>query len=392
MFFIDLDFVIFNMLLLLVFTVAGILVNRGYSYFKCSLACVLAFSLIEGARYMRGNDYAHYLDVYNYDLEDGQKLYTWFCDLLKYFGVPDYLSFFFYALIFSTCLFIFLYRYKKGAHLIFPLALIALLFFHEFMIRQELSYAFVFLYLSSLFSMSSELQIHKYKLRFRWRRNYYLNLALCMLFATCALSIHTGNFLVILVLTILYCFKIEAINWKISIPILIFAAYVFPSLMDLSGLEPILNVLFSGSDKLSSYTGRFDFWFGQESMNEEYTRNPLVMVYELLGHFSLMYLFCRINSKIAFSLPVKTLYNGYVIGTIVLNAFRNLEILNRMGYVFYILWFIPLSGVLLISRRVRLDKWERFLYVFLTFFAYDYLKYIFLNNEMTLFLWDADLL
>lgn len=392
MFFIDLDFIILNIFLLLVFTIAGMLVNRGYSYFKSSLTCVLAFSLIEGARYMRGNDYAHYLDVYNYDLEDGQKLYTWFCDLLKYFGVPDYLSFFFYALIFSTCLFIFLYRYKKGAQLIFPLALIALLFFHEFMIRQELSYAFVFLYLSSLFSMSSELHIYKHKLRFKWCRNYYLHLALCMLFATCALSIHTGNFFVILILTILYCFKIEAISWKISVPILIFAAYVFPFLIDLSGLEPILNVLFSESDKLSSYTGRFDFWFGQEAMNDEYTRKPVVMVYELLGHFSLMYLFCRINSKTAFSLPVKTLFNGYVVGIIVLNAFRNLEILNRMGYVFYIMWFIPLSGVLLLSRRVRLHKWERFLYIFLTFFAYDYLKYIFVNNEMTLFLWDAELL
>ena len=392
MFNIDLDFVILNMLLLLTFAIAGTLVNRGYSYSKCSLVCVLAFSVIEGARYMRGNDYAHYLDVYNYDLEDGQKLYTWFCDLLKYFGVPDYMSFFFYALIFSTCLFIFLYRYKRGAQLFFPLALVALLFFHEFMIRQELSYAFVLLFLSSLFSMSSEIHILKHQLRFELCRNYFMKLALCIMFAVCALSIHTGNLFIILVLTILYCFRVEAFDWKISVPILIFAIYVFPSLMDLTGLEPILNIVFSGSDKLSSYTGNFDFWFGQEAMDDVYTRNPIVMVYELLGHFSLIYLFCRINSQIAFSLPMKTMYNGYVIGIIILNAFRNLEILNRIGYVFYILWFIPLSGVLLLSRRVRLHKWERFLFIFLTFFAYDYLKYIFMNNEMTLFLWDADLL
>ena len=240
--------------------------------------------------------------------------------------------------------------------------------------------------------MSSDLHIYRHGLRFRWSRNYYLHLALCVLFAICALSIHIGNFLVILVLTVLYCFKIGAINWKMSVPILIFAAYVFPSLLDLTGLESILNVLFSGSDKLSSYTGRFDLWFGQEAMDDAYTRNPIVMVYELLGHFSLIYLFCRMNSKISFSLPMKTLFNGYVIGVIVMNAFRNLEILNRMGYVFYILWFIPLSGVLLLSRRVRLHKWERFLFLFLTFFAYDYLKYIFANNGMTLFLWDADLL
>lgn len=380
------------MLLLLTFAIAGMLVKRGYSYSQCSLVCVLVFSIVEGVRYMRGNDYAHYLDVYKYDLEDGQILYTWFCDLLKHFGVPAYMSFFFYALIFSTCLFIFLYRYKRGAHLFFPLALVALLMFHESMIRQELSYSFVFLYLFSLFGISSEIHYFKHKLRFQLCRNFFKKLALCILLAVCALSIHIGNLFIILVLTILYCFRIEAINWKIAVPILVFAIYVFPSLMDLSGLEPMLNIVFSGSDKLSSYTGNFDLWFGQEVMDDAYTRNSIVMVYELLGHFSLLYLFCRINSQIAFSLPMKTIYNGYVIGSIILNAFRNLEILNRIGYVFYILWFIPLSGVLLLSRRVRLHKWERLLFIFLTFFAYDYLKYIFANNGMTLFLWDADLL
>lgn len=54
----------------------GSQVSERKHYWKYCLLIILFFTLIEGVRYGRGVDYMHYVDVYKYDLEDNQILFT----------------------------------------------------------------------------------------------------------------------------------------------------------------------------------------------------------------------------------------------------------------------------------------------------------------------------
>jgi len=67
---IDLDYLILNILLLLCFAHYGNKISKGLPYKFAVLPCILLFTLIQGCRYMRGNDYQHYTEVFNGDIPD----------------------------------------------------------------------------------------------------------------------------------------------------------------------------------------------------------------------------------------------------------------------------------------------------------------------------------
>lgn len=66
-------YITLNLVLLFTFFVVGKNAARTNHYFKAVFPAVLLFVLIQGSRYNRGNDYLHYVDVYLYDLEPGQR-------------------------------------------------------------------------------------------------------------------------------------------------------------------------------------------------------------------------------------------------------------------------------------------------------------------------------
>lgn len=380
---IDPVYILLNMLLLGVFALCGVNISRGESYWKNALWCIITFTLILGLRYMRGNDYEHYLDVYDFDMESDEKLYTFLCRCLKYFGINHYMQFFVYAIIFSSALMVFLFRFKQYACWLFPLSLIALIFFHEYMIRQELSYSFVLLYLDRLFSV---------KVIFRNRKliipgRSIKNIVLCLILAVCAASIHSGNIPVIMLFTVLF-FVNTPVSWKISIPLLLFCTFILSKVYDLSYFNTTLEYLAGSNEKLSGYANSFDFWFGSSAANDEYSRKWYILIFELLGHSSLFYLGWKMIKSVAANKSVITIFNVYVFGAIFINLFRQIEILNRIGYIFEMWWFFPLGLLIAKYKAMELKAWEKCLYFFLLFFFYDYMKYLLMRQGMTLFLWD----
>lgn len=380
----DFDFIFLSTLLLAFFTIAGINVSNGYSYWKNAGVCILMFTFVLGFRYMRGNDYAHYIDVFEYNLESGQKVFYWLCLFLKYLGVNAYMSFVVYAAIFSSSLFVLLYRYRKYAYLIFPLSVIALTFFHEYMIRQELSYAFVFLYLNSLFSIDFKRLIRQRFLDTQTAKN----LCLCLLFALVAASIHSANIPVIALFTFVYVFFEKPVSWKYSIPILVICTYVLSKVVDLSAFNSLFGILGSVDDKFASYADNSSYWFGEAGKEDVYARKWYILIFEILGHSSAFYLGYKVLRDRLECHSVVTIFNCYVFGSVFMNLFRELELLNRMGYVFAIWWFVPVALILAFYRKMNYSWVEKLMHVFLIFYLYDYLKYLLMTPGMTSFIWD----
>lgn len=414
----DFDYLLLNLILLLIFCVAGNYVSKGGKYWGYAWACILSFTFVQGSRYARGNDYPHYLEVYKFDLEPGQRIYTWICDALKGIGINEYFSFYIYALVFSICLFVLLKRWDRYAKYIFPFALVALINFNEFMIRQAFSYSFVFLYANSLFNIHIPEKKHgkdKEK-RKRERRGFFSrnikHILLCLLFCVMSYGIHSANLLVIFGITFFYVLFKNPISWKITIPALIFCAYIFPKIFDLSFLDRYLQILGGMNDKFEAYTENSDRWFSEDAKKDKYARNPLVEMFEIMGNSVLLYIGDKLLRRRG-QREHTAIYNLYIVGLLVMVAFRELELLHRIGSVMYQWWFVPLALILAYYFPVRdtrekakemkkaLEqpasstkksktgfprKWVLF---FLLFFLYEYMKYLFMRGENVKFLWDT---
>ena len=139
---------------------------------------------------------------------------------------------------------------------------------------------------------------------------------------------------------------------------------------------------------MASYADNSDRWFSQEGMDDElYARNPVVLVFEMLGTISLYY-FGQLAVKKYNISGFVDFYNFFVIGTIILNAFRTLEILNRVGFTFALFWFFPLSIVLYYRKQLMRKPIIKIAGLFLIWWSYDYIKYLIMRGDKTLFLWD----
>lgn len=396
---------------------------KGGNYKFSSGVCIVAFTFVLGSRYMRGNDYAHYVDVFNRRTEEAQRLFTWLNDFLSAIGFNGYGAFSVYALIFSTCLFYLLRRFKEYAAYMFPFALIALITFHESMIRQALSFSFVFLFLDQLLNIESKTdryaengeecelydkaedidssyaesdskdflsQTNEELIRTSYR-NAILHILLCTFFAICAFSVHSANIIIIGILLIFWIVTNKnTIPFYISIPLILLSALVLNKVLKIEIIAPYLQLLQGSDAKLDGYLERSDYWFGEEGASDQYTRSGIILTLELWGYCALFWLSDRISKYINLSSTFATALNSLIIGSIIMLTFRELEIVNRMGYVLSVLWFIPLSISLYHIREFQFNFWEKLFLIGLAWWIYEYLKYLFMrNDDMTLFLWDA---
>ena len=80
----DFIYIFLNLFMLIVFIVTGRLISKDKkNYWKYAKWPVITFTLILGLRLNRGHDYIHYMEVYRYDLEKEQVLFTLFNHFLK---------------------------------------------------------------------------------------------------------------------------------------------------------------------------------------------------------------------------------------------------------------------------------------------------------------------
>lgn len=411
----DPTYIIINLLLLFLFIRAGQYVANNGNYKFATAICTLAFTFVQGMRYMRGNDYIHYVSVFNERTESNQVLFTIINDILAALGINAYASFSVYALIFIVCLFWFFRNYKEYAAFLFPLSLIALIFFNEYMIRQALSFSFVFLFLDQLFSIkgrtnntdiediiydvpntvNSSITIPEEEFEPQGEgENSILthkkNLILCILFTVMATSIHTANIFPITLIFLFWLFAgSHTIPYYISIPLLLFSAFLFDKIVSLDSIMPYIMLLEGSNDKFDQYIDAYSSWFGEEALKDQYTRNEIILYLEIWGNAALFWLGDRISKKLLFKSDYSTLFNTYIIGTLFLFAFRNFELLNRMGFVLSLFWFFVLSIGLFHLHDIKLKIFEKAFLFGLVWWTYEYLKYLFMRTDhMTQFLWD----
>jgi len=398
----DFIYLIVNLILLGTFVYSGHHISKGGNYTHYSILCVVMFTLVLGLRYGRGHDYFHYVNIYVYGYDSGydygqQRVFTWFNDFLKLLGVGRYSFFLFYSFVEILCAMIFLKRYKKYAQYILPLFLIATIVFNEYQIRQALGFSFSFLCLDRLF----EIKLKALKIE------SIIHIGLAVLFFIVAYSIHSACGYLLTIMIPIYFLYQRTIPLKISIPALLMATYFFSEWFDYSWLNPILTQFGGDDERMNIYIENSDKWFSSEGLEDKYTRNPIVLVTEMMGTISLYILGSKTINRFYKRADAIAIYNFFVIGSIIQNAFRQLELLNRMGGNFAMFWFFPLSLVLyhkkqlysilfsnkdFITSLMKLfinKNTYKFLVVCLLWYAYNFLKYLFMRGDMTKFIWDA---
>lgn len=385
-----------NILLIWIMYYMGSLICRGKNYWECCLLVIISFTLVEGVRYGRGVDYLHYIDVYNYDLENKQVLFTSINQFLKSLGVSAEYAFMVYACPFIAGAVIMLKPLKKYATYLFPLFLMSIISMHEAFIRQFLAMSFVFMYISLL---NSEIDaILNKKIKF--------SKVLCLLaLVFVAYSIHSISIIAILVVTILMVFVKKPFPWIYTVPLLVLGKFVISKSFDFSYLNSLLSFLGSFSDKFSGYTENADMWFSADGMNDAYTRNVTIEFLETFGCCSLLYLGSKLfnffqkmsiaDKANATSTVLKsnlrlmiTLFNAFIVGIIILETFYNLEIVRRVAHSWDFFWFIPVSLILYYRKYKIFNSLDKFLMLGFTYWLWEYIRFLFVWNEPQMFIWD----
>lgn len=375
----DIVYLTANIGLLICFIVSGYQISKGEKYLFYAVICTMLYTIILGLRFERGIDYNHYVELYTYGYDEGsQVFFVWINSFLKYLGVGKNSIFFFYSLIEISCALFFLKRYKKYGLYVIPFLMISTILFNEWLIRQALGFSFVFLCLNSLF----EAYEHKAN------REIILPLTKAVLFFLIAYSIHSACGYELVLLIVIFVLSKKMIPLLYSILLLVFSAYFFSEFFDFSYVNSFFNI-FVNDERMSHYVGNYDKWFTFDNDRINFERNGLVLFMEIIGCISLFYFGKKAINLFCDKRESFTLYNYFVVGTILLNAFRKVELIQRIASNLYIFWFFPLSIVLYHRKKLIATRHEQILFIFLIWFIYNYLKYLFFRGDMTKFIWDA---
>ena len=386
-----------NIFLLWIMYWVGSQVSKRKHYWKYCLLIILFFTLIEGVRYGRGVDYMHYVDVYKYDLEDNQILFTSLNRFLRSLGVSADYAFMVYAFPFIIGAVIMLKPMKKYATYIFPLFLMSLISMHEAFIRQFLAVSFVFMYIRLL---NDEIDAII-------NRKISIKKIICLIsLALVAYSIHSVTIIAIFVVTVFMVFIKKPLPWIYTVPLLLLGKFVIAKTFDFSYLNNLLSFLGSSSDKFAGYTEDADRWFSAEGMNDEYTRNGAIEFLETFGCCALLYLGCKILNylydtsssvtKTNASIAVRnsslclmvTLSNACIFGYLILETFYNLEIVRRVAFNWTIFWFVPMSLILYYRKSKIFNTFDRLLMLGFTYWLWEYIRFLFVWSDTPMFIWD----
>lgn len=376
----DLDYLFVTILLVFVYYFAGNNISKGDKFWQNSILCVVSMIFAMGVRYGRGYDYLHYIDVYKYNLEDRQLLFSWINQVLKCIKTQPFEIFAYYAIPFSVFSLILLSRYKIYAKYLFPLFVVGWLQIEESTIRQILGFSFGFVYLFYLFKIDFNNIRKALKLRL---------LALCVVFLICSFSIHSANVITLAFITVVYLFIKKPIDYKITIPLYLVGALVISRMNDTSFLNPFLTLLSSQDDKFSQYASNADIWFGKAGYSERYTANFIIRFFDITSCCGIFFLGYKLLAMLQnLDKSIVGLYNVYVLGSIFYVSFANYELINRITRYFYAFWVFPVALIFYYRKDLIKDSTSQIAYVSCFGVFIYFLRYLFLKGDQTLFLWD----
>lgn len=383
---IDAVYILSNILLLVVFIISGYKISKNGDFNVYAFICIVIYSLILGLRYERGYDYMHYVDIYTNGYDEGeQKIFELINFILTQLGIGKYYIYIVYSFIEMLCAFIFIKKYKYLGLYIIPLFMIATIAFNEYLIRQAIGFSFVWLCVANILDLYESWQNTR-------RKDIIIKKVTNVIFYfLLSYSIHSADGYLCIIMFIICLLSKKPIPLYVSIPLLIIATYFFSRVFDFTWLNVFFK-LFVGDERMAHYIDSYDKWFTFDSDihdNIVYTRNEIVLLFEMIGSISLLYFARKTIKHLYNKRDAITFYNFFVLGVILLNAFREVELLQRVARCLYVFWFFPLSLVLYYRKQVVKTSFESYFYLFLIWWCYDYLKYLFFRGEMTKFLWDA---
>lgn len=372
---IDIDYILLNVLLVIVFYYAGCKLRNTPHVLPYMWSCIISFTFVLGSRYLRGNDYLRYQHTFLYDDDASQVIFTQFNTFLRWIGINEDTFLYIYSFIFIIGALIFLKTFKPYLKYLLPAFLIAFIFFNEYCIRQALGFSFIFLYMKELF-------------RFDEKTDHIAKRILILaLYAFLAYSMHSVNALNLVFITAVYLCSFRLISWKLTIPAFIICALILSQSINWKIFETFLGAIGGFNEKFSNYTNQADTFFSSNAFQSDYSRSTIGNILEIIGHSSLLYLGYRAIQSFCNEKRYIALYNIYALGAIINRCFWNYELLRRVFDPMLAFWCFPFAIVLAYGKKLR--KIDKVILLGLFYFIYEMgFKYLVERGDMTLFLWD----
>lgn len=376
----NIDFVLLNLLLLIVFCHSGKMISRGYNYWQYARYCIITYTFVLGCRFARGTDYHGYSTLFASGMQHAENpMFSFINSILSLIGFNQYSCFIAYALVFVTCAMWFMKDYRLYAKYMFPCFLIGYILFEESMIRQAFSYSFFFLYIHQLF------HIKETTLRQLWHNKKQL--ATLLLFWILTTSIHTGNLFSLILVTYFYFFYKHAFPPKIAIPFYIICTYILPNIFDYSLLNPILEFAANNNNLAAAYYENADIWFSKAGQQDIYEKNIIAEGFQVLGSSTFIFLaYQSIKYEKIYQRMLITILNMFIIGLCIESLFVKLEILHRIGQTIDQIGYLAIPFILF--YRPLYTSNYKILFLFLFWFTYYYIKYCF-YSPWAMFIWDT---
>lgn len=294
--------------------------EEGSKFWKYATPSWIAYSLIQGLRYMRGQDYYHYMgdlqgNLFEYADYSKNPLYLVWLDLFQATGLHFAFGFVFYSAILFFAFLLVVREFPKAALWALPLFLIDLPE-TENLIRQYFALSFFIIGLGA-----------RLKGKSKWLE--------WSMYMSCIL-IHYSGFLPIILLLLLEFGK-ERIKWSFRSPILLLSIYVFVYFFWESSyygfIADFLSTINLGDNVAGSdFLVNADRWFTEEGSislilgSQAHVANNIVLTLRFLIDISIIY-FGLLAIKEQKSLSVLYWFAYFVIILRVIGG--DIEIYNR---------------------------------------------------------------
>lgn len=234
------------LVVVLVFCGYGISYKRPKDFKVYAIIAVLFYSLIEGLRWDRGQDYMHYYDDYvgHWETPNPEFLYRTIVELLSnIMQLPYWCGFIIYSLLLISAVLLVFKVYPKAAVWGLPLFFLVTQSSAENIIRQYLAISFV------IFAYYAYLK----------NKKILTTILLC-----CVPMIHISGLIAVVVFVLLALFKVPLKNpWILLVVYL--ALYLFWDVSYFSGITDYLSTLSLGDDiKVQAYLDNSARWFSDE--------------------------------------------------------------------------------------------------------------------------------
>lgn len=308
------------------------------NYWRYAIFPIIAFSFIEGSRYMRGIDYRHYALFYsNPELmrikEDfGFEILN---ETLRTISTNPWFAFTIYALITIVCLFIFVKLFTEVYKVIFLLMLVFTIHSSEWIIRQFISIAIMYAAIYFLI-------MKRYKVFF--------------VFSLCSVCIHYSSIFFLSVILLCYLLLRKPIKWQITVPIMIIVMLLSSANLIADLISKVLNAAnlsFLDDSSYITYIERSDQFIDSQAEGIiTGNRNVFTTLLNLLFYISLFMEGYYVLSKKKLC-KVFLIFNLCVVGCIGKEFFLKYELFVRLFRPMELLMFVPASYIIINKNLCR---------------------------------------